>query len=66
MDASLRARLRAYAERKGLTVPQATAALLDAGLRAHERAVKAGQARAATFTPAQGLAAVRKRWKSWS
>jgi hypothetical protein len=59
---ALRARLRAYADRKGLTVPQATAALLDAGLRAHERAILAGKARGATFDRTQAQAAIAKRW----
>jgi len=58
----LRARLRAYADRKGLTVPDATIDLLDAGLRAHERAVQAGKARGATFTTEQGRSAVTVRW----
>lgn len=62
IPAAIRARLRAYADRKGLTVPEATAALLDAGLRAHERAVQAGKARGATFTTADAQAAIGKRW----
>ena len=57
----LRARLLAYATRKGITVAAARVALLDAGLRAHERAVRAGKARAVTFTPEQGRAAVSQR-----
>lgn len=59
---SLRDRLRDYAALKGLTVPQAKAELLDAGLRAHERAVGAGKARAASRTPAEQRAAINARW----
>lgn len=51
LPAALVARLRAYADRKGLGQQAAAVALLDAGLRSHERAVAAGQARAATLTP---------------
>lgn len=62
LPAALVARLRAYADRKGLGQREAAVALLDAGLRAHERAVAAGQARGATLTPEQGRAAVQARW----
>jgi peptidoglycan/xylan/chitin deacetylase (PgdA/CDA1 family) len=58
----LAARVVAYARRKGLSEPRAVSALLDAGLRAHERAVLAGKARGATFTATDARAAIRKRW----
>lgn len=51
LPADLMARLTAYADRVGLGRAAAAERLMDAGLRAHERAVTAGQARAATMTP---------------
>lgn len=51
LEAGLLARLRAYADRQGLGQDAAAVALLDAGLRAHARAVTGGQARAATMSP---------------
>lgn len=58
----LAARLHAYAERKGLTDTRALSALLDAGLRAHERAVAAGKVRGASVTSEQAKAAISARW----
>jgi hypothetical protein len=59
---SLAVRIDAYADAKGMPAYEAGALLLDAGLRAYERAVAAGKARAATFTAEQGRAAVSVRW----
>lgn len=58
----LAARIAAYAERKALTVERATLDLLDAGLRAYERAVAAGKVRATTRTPEEQREAIRARW----
>jgi hypothetical protein len=55
-------RIEKYADKKNVIPERATTMLLCAGLRAHERAVAAGKARGATFTPDQGRAAVQKRW----
>jgi hypothetical protein len=62
IPAELRARLEAYAERNGISVLLATVALLEMGLRAHERAVAAGKVRGARVTPEQARAAVATRW----
>lgn len=62
LPATLVARLGSYADRKGLGQQDAAVALIDAGLRAHERAVAAGQARGAALTPEHGRAAVQARW----
>jgi hypothetical protein len=59
----LRARLDAYAKHKGLSIERAIAVLIDAGLRAYERAVGAGKARAATRTPEEQRAAIQSRWR---
>lgn len=57
---TLRLRLSAYAERKALDLDDALHALLDAGLRAHERAVYAGQL-GGTERGRRAAAAARKR-----
>ncbi len=62
LSSDLLARVRAYHARAGLSLPDAAAALLELGLRAHERGVRAGQARAQTRTPEQQQAASRARW----
>jgi hypothetical protein len=59
----LRARLDAYAEHKGLSVERAITVLIDAGLRAYERAVGAGKARAASRTPEEQSAARKAGWE---
>jgi len=62
MTEELLASLGAYAERKGVTLQHAIETLLDAGLRSHARAVKAGTARGAQVTPEQARSAIRARW----
>jgi hypothetical protein len=63
LPAALAARLTAYAARVGLGRAEAAVSLIDAGLRAHERAVKAGEARAAHVTPEQQRATAQQRWR---
>lgn len=63
LPADLVARLRAYAERKGLGQHEAAVTLLDAGLRAHERAVTAGQIRGSAVTSEDAREAARARWE---
>lgn len=62
LSAELKARLRAYAKAQNRTMDDALALLLDAGLRAHARATKAGHARGAQVTPEAARAAVQARW----
>lgn len=62
VPATMSARLSAYVERKSITADAAVVALLDAGLRAHERAVAAGQL-GGTERGRRAAAAVAKRAK---
>ncbi len=70
LGTGIRARIHTYALRKCLDYYDAVLALLDAGLRAHESAIKAGQARAATMSHEDRVRAARaggeataRRWK---
>ena len=62
IPAATGARLHAYADRKDLSPARAAAALIDAGLRASERATVAGQRRAATRSSASNREAINARW----
>ena len=59
---ALMSRLSAYAARVGLGRAEAAARLIDAGLRASERASVAGKLRASSRTPESQQAASRARW----
>lgn len=50
LDAALTARIKAYARLREISAPEAAALLLDAGLRASERASRAAHARSASMT----------------
>jgi hypothetical protein len=57
-------RLDAYAERKGVTKDEALVLLVDAGLRAHERATSAGQKRGKLVTSDDARHAASTRWEA--
>lgn len=59
LDAALTARIKAYARLREISVPEAAALLLDAGLRASERASRAAHARSASMTASERSAIAR-------
>jgi hypothetical protein len=64
LSVELQDRIAAYATRKKLTQHAAVLALIDAGLRASERAAAAGTLRGASFTSKHARKAANARWQA--
>lgn len=55
-------RIRAFGQRRGLGLRTAAIALLEMGLRSHDRAIAAGKARGKAVTPEEAQRASQARW----
>lgn len=67
LPGELVARIKAFADHRGLKLPDAVVALVEAGLRFHAQSSAGGQARAANLSPEarqeQARVAAEARWK---